>query len=185
MARSSITDLIRPGSLNARAVMNNHRAAPLAAPLTTNLEGIWDSLRERGYAVADEQSLGLPENFREAFGLAYFNNGTLRRDEGDWPTDRERARDVIFYKWLEGTLELYEFDTITITDRASIAGKREHARVLLTRDQLARQLVQALLMMVPPYRRQGEGTFGVNLFRTYTNVVTSPHHDHQQFIIIY
>jgi len=38
---------------------------------------------------------------------------------------------------------------------------------------------------VPPARRQDEGTFGVNLFRTFTNVVTKPHHDNEEFIIIY
>ena len=161
--------------------MNDRCVAPLAA----NLDGIWASLTERGYAITDEASLGLPATFRETFSRAYFNDWTLRHDEGDWPADRERARDVIFYRWQEDILELYEFDTITIIDRASIAGRRDHARVLLTQDQLARQLVRALLMMVPPYRRQGEGTFGVNLFRTYTNVVTAPHHEHEQFVITY
>jgi hypothetical protein len=39
--------------------------------------------------------------------------------------------------------------------------------------------------LVPPDRRQPDGTFGVNLFRTFTNVVTKPHHDNEKFIIIY
>lgn len=52
-------------------------------------------------------------------------------------------------------------------------------------DPQARDLIRALLRLVPPGRRQPEGTFGVNLFRTFTNVVTKPHHDNEQFIIIY
>ena len=39
--------------------------------------------------------------------------------------------------------------------------------------------------LVPPARRQADSTFGVNLFRTFTNVVTKPHHDNEEFIIIY
>ena len=38
---------------------------------------------------------------------------------------------------------------------------------------------------MPPERRQPDGTFGVNLFRTFTKVVTKPHHDNEEFIIIY
>jgi hypothetical protein len=127
----------------------------------------------------------LPGSFREKFRTAYFNSHTLRHDEGDWPRDRERARDVIFYQRQEDELELHEFDTITITNRAGIKGKRDHARVRLLNDQLAQQFIRTLLSMVPVNLRQDEGTFGVNLFRTYTNVVTKPHHDNEQFIITY
>ena len=42
-----------------------------------------------------------------------------------------------------------------------------------------------LLQLVPPKRRQPDGTFGVNLFRTFTNVVTTPHRDNEEFVIIY
>jgi hypothetical protein len=151
----------------------------------SNFDEIWASLTEYGYAITDEKRIGFRENFRTSFSETYFNNGTLRHDEGDRPKDRERARDVIFYQWREKDLELHEFDTITITDRAGIDGKRDHARVRLLEDELTRNFVRILLAMVPPDRRQDEGTFGVNLFRTYTDVVTTPHHDHEQFIITY
>src|ERR1700727_895840 len=29
------------------------------------------------------------------------------------------------------------------------------------------------------------GTFGINLFRTFTDVVTKPHHDNEELIILY
>ena len=145
----------------------------------------WSELHEKGYAHANDRSIGLPEKFRPNFRGAYFNDWTLRHDEGDWPVDRQRARDVIRYQWRDGRLGLRRHDAITITDRADIPGRREHARVELLDDPQARDLIRALLQLVPPGRRQAEGTFGVNLFRTFTNVVTKPHHDNEQFIILY
>ena len=131
------------------------------------------------------QSIGLPEKFRPNFVGAYFNDWTLRHDPGDFPVDRLRARDVVRYRWQDERLSLQRHDAITITDRAGIADRREHARVELLEDPQARDLIRVLLHLVPPARRQPEGTFGVNLFRTFTNVVTKPHHDNEQFIIIY
>ena len=113
------------------------------------------------------------------FRGAYFNDWTLRHDEGDMPADRQRARDVIRYQWHDGHLSLRRHDTITITDRAGIPGQREHARVELLADPQARDLFHAFLQLVPPAQRQPDGTFGVNLFRTFTNVVTKPHHDNE------
>jgi 2OG-Fe dioxygenase len=157
-----------------------------ASRVTAELDRIRASLQERGYALTDEASIGLPPDFREKFTEMYFNSKTLRHDEGDWPKDRERARDVLFYQRQgDDEVELHEFDTITITNRAGIEGKRDHARVRLLSDNQARQFVLILLAMVPKELRQDEGTFGVNLFRTYTNVVTAPHHDNEQFIITY
>jgi hypothetical protein len=148
-------------------------------------EDLWSKLGSRGYVVTSDRSLGLPEKFRKNFSEAYFNERTLRHDEGDLPVDRVRARDVISYKWDEGFLSLQQHDVITITDRAGIPGKREHARVELLNDPAAEELVRALLELVPPERRRLNGTFGVNLFRTFTNVVTKPHHDNEEFIILY
>jgi hypothetical protein len=148
-------------------------------------EKVWASLAEQGYAITSDRSIGLPEGFRHSFRGAYFESGKLRHDEGDWPVDRERARDVIRYQWHGGDLQLNRHESITITDRAGIPGKREHARVELLADAQAVGLLHAFLGMVPPDRRQREGTFGVNLFRTFTNVVTKPHQDNEEFIIIY
>lgn len=146
---------------------------------------VWQSLRLQGYTVTDDESIGLPAQFREHFSQTYFNEETLRHDKGDWPIDRKRARDVIRYYWFESDLELEEHDRITITNRAGIAGEREHRRIPLLKDALGAALARALLHLVPVERRQPDGTFGVNMFRTYTNVVKSPHHDNEEFIILY
>jgi hypothetical protein len=80
---------------------------------------------------------------------------------------------------------MQEHDTITITDRSGIIGKRDHNRVSLLKDPQAEVLVRTFLSLVPPSQRQADGTFDVNLFRTFTNVVTSPHCDDEQFCLIY
>lgn len=149
------------------------------------LKGLWLALEDQGYAVTNDRSIGLPEKFRQNFSDTYFNELTLRHDEGDWPVDRLRARDVIHYEWYDDHADLQRHDVITIIDRAGIPGKREHARVEILKDSEAENLVRALLELVPPKRRRPRGTFGVNLFRTFTNVVTTPHHDNEEFIILY
>jgi hypothetical protein len=155
------------------------------SPAATKLGEIWTSISSRGYAITDEDSIGLPQKFRENFAKTYFNDQVLRHDPGDWPVDRERARDVVRYWRQEDLLKVEEFDSITITDRAHIPGKREHNRIELLEDPRAEDLTRALLSLVPPQDRQSDGTFGINLFRTYTNVVTTPHHDNEEYIIIY
>lgn len=148
-------------------------------------ERVWAALAARSYALTSDRAIGLPEKFRQNFRDAYFNPWTLRHDEGDWPIDRQRARDVIRYQWSGTNLQLQRHDLITITDRAGISGKREHSRVELLEDAQAVEMVRAFLRLVPAHRRQPDGTFGINLFRTFTNVVTKPHHDNEEFIILY
>jgi hypothetical protein len=149
------------------------------------LEPAWAALDSQGYALTNDRELGLPGRLREDFHQAYFNSSVLRRDPGDMPNDRHRARDVIRYRWRDGDLQVEEHETITITNRSGMAGRRDHARVKLLDDPKAADLVRALLNLVPPGKRQADGTFGVNLFRTFTNVVTRPHCDDEQFCLVY
>lgn len=150
-----------------------------------DLSHAWKELGDHGYAIVQDWALGVTDDSREQFHQRYFNDDTLRHDEGDWPRDRKRARDVIHYEWHGTELILREYETITITDRAGINGKREHKRVEILADSQAKKLVQRLLHLVPPDRRQQQGTLGVNFFRTYTEVVTQPHHDDEEYIFLY
>jgi hypothetical protein len=150
-----------------------------------DLSHVWKQLADHGYAVIADWSIGLTGDFLAEFHKRYFNDSTLRNDDGDWPRDRKRARDVIRYTWAGAQLKLREYKTIALTDRSGIKGTRIHKRIRLLADPVAEQLVRTLLCLVPPERRKGEGTFGVNLFRTFTDVVTRPHHDDEQFIILY
>jgi 2OG-Fe dioxygenase len=156
-----------------------------ARTAAAGLEDIWAALATRGYALTDETAIGLPEKFRENFGQTYFNEFTLHHDHGDWPIDRLRARDVIRYWWCGDRLELEEYETIAITDRADIPGKRDHSRVMLLDDAQAKALICVFLSLVPPSLRQVDGTFGVNMFRTFTNVVSKLHRDHERFVMLY
>jgi hypothetical protein len=160
-------------------------SADSSSATPVDVDGIWASLTKDHYVLLDDKMIGLPNNFRESFRTRYFNDQTLRHDEGDWPVDRKRARDVVGYEWRDGRLHLREHDAITLTNRAGILGKREHARVWLLDDPEAEKFVRTFLGLVPPGRRQREGTFGVNLFRTFTNVVTKPHHDDEEFVMLY
>jgi hypothetical protein len=145
----------------------------------------WACLASRGYALTHESEIGLPEKFRANFVQTYFTDAHIRHDPGDWPVDRKRARDVVRYEWRGESLRLWEHGTVAITDRAGILGRREHSRVRLLDDPQAKELVDTFIRLVPPDRRRHEGTFGVNLFRTFTDVVTKPHRDHEEFIILY
>ena len=148
-------------------------------------EALWAELGERGYVLTDDEAIGLPAKFRTNFHQTYFNDFTIRHDEGDFPVDRKRARDVIRFRWRDDSFDVTEHDTITITDRAGIEGKRDHRRIEFLRDREAQDMVGAFLSLVPPGQRPAEGTFGVNLFRTFTKVVTKPHRDHERFVILY
>jgi hypothetical protein len=150
-----------------------------------DLSHAWKELGDHCYAIVQDWALGVTDDSREQFHRRYFNDEVLRHDEGDWPRDRKRARDVIHYEWHGTKLVLREYETITITDRAGINGEREHKRVEILADPQARKLVERLLHLVPPDRRQLEGTLGVNFFRTYTDVVTRPHHDNEEYIFLY
>jgi len=149
------------------------------------LDRVWASLVGEGYVLTSEDEIGLPVKFRDDFLQAYFTDTYIRHDPGDWPQDRKRARDVVRYRWHGDDLRLEEHDTIALTDRAGIPGKREHSRVMLLDDAQAEGFISAILKLVPPDRRKSTGTLGVNLFRTFTDVVTKPHHDDEELIIVY
>jgi 2OG-Fe dioxygenase len=151
----------------------------------TGIGAVWHHLAGQGYALTDDEAIGLPEKFRSNFQQAYFTDHTLRHVDSDWPPDRRRARDVIRYWRRDDDLDLQQHDTIAITDRAGIKGCRDHLRVDLLRDPEAVKMVRTFLNLVPRELRQPDGTFGVNLFRTFTDVVTTPHRDHELFVFLY
>lgn len=149
------------------------------------LEPIHKGLANDGFAVTSDWAIGLRENFRAYLKRVYFDQGQLRHDDGDMPADRERARDVVYYEWQDGRLTLSEYETIAIWDRSGIKGERIHHRINMLEDPQTREMVSTFISLVPPERRQARGTFGINLFRTHTDVVSKPHRDEEQFILLY
>lgn len=152
---------------------------------TLAVQLVQESILVHGFARVTDRGLGLPKDFRGKLSQNYFNDGVLRSDAPDLPVDRKRARDVIYYEWDIPRLHLSEYKDILINNRGDIPGERQHSRVLLLDNDCARAWVTACLSLIPPKLRRDRGTFGVNLFRTYTNVVTRPHQDNEEFIIIY
>ena len=142
-------------------------------------------MTNHGFALTTEWDIGLPAKCGKNLRETYFDGGQLRHDDGDRPHDRERARDVILYEWNDGKLNLEEYETIAIWDRSEIKGERIHQRIELLNDRQAQDLIETFISLVPEDRRQQRGTFGVNLFRTYTDVVTKPHQDKEEFIFLY
>ena len=159
---------------------NESHAIPAAV-----LHTVHEDVTQQGFALTSEQDIGLPVKCAKNLQRAYFDSGRLRHDAGDYPKDRERARDVVFYEWNNGELTLKEHDTIAIRDRSGIKGERIHKRIKLLKDGQAREVIETFLRLVPEDRRQPRGTFGINLFRTHTDVVTKPHQDKEEFIILY
>jgi hypothetical protein len=151
----------------------------------SELRRVHEDVTEHGFALTTESDIGLPPKCGRNLQETYFDSGQLRHDDGDRPHDRERARDVIYYEWNDGQLSLEEHETIAIWDRSEIKGERIHKRIELLQDPQARELVETFLSLVPEGRRRQRGTFGVNLFRTHTDVVSKPHQDEEEFIILY
>ena len=151
----------------------------------SELRRVHEDVTEHGFALTAESYIGLPVKCGRNLQETYFDGGLLKHDKGDKPADRERARDVIYYEWNDGELTLQEYETIAIWDRSEIEGERIHTRIELLKDPQARELVETFLSLVPEERRRPRGTFGVNLFRTHTDVVTKPHQDEEEFIILY
>jgi hypothetical protein len=151
----------------------------------SELRRVHQNVTEHGFALTTEWDIGLPPKCGKNLRQTYFDGGQLRHDKGDRPYDRERARDVILYEWNHGKLTLKEYETIAIWDRSDIKGKRIHKRIELLHDRQARDLIETFLSLVPEDRRRRRGTFGVNLFRTHTDVVSKPHQDEEEFIFLY
>ncbi|MEU3273902.1 2OG-Fe dioxygenase family protein [Saccharomonospora sp. NPDC006951] len=145
----------------------------------------WKKLSTDGYIVLSEREFGFSAAARQHLRDTFFHSGVLKRYENDLPADRERARDVLRYEWAGDELTLSEHDTITIENRGERPEAREYGRVEVLADTLFEQWIRSALGLIPPQWRSPRGTFGVNLFRTFTNVVTKPHQDGERFIFIY
>ncbi|MGC7100385.1 2OG-Fe dioxygenase family protein [Amycolatopsis lurida] len=144
------------------------------------------TLSSEGFAIITDNELGLPGSVRESIHRDYFRRGVLRNYPGDIPADRERARDVIRYDWHGEELRLREHDCVAIDKRGDWSSqRREFEQVPLLENADFARWIHAAISLVPEHRRQPRGTFGVNLFRTHTDVVTRPHQDQEEFIFVY
>ena len=155
------------------------------ASAVDELHRVREELAKRDFAITSDHALGLPVRTRRHIGDTYFAESVL---EGDHPAvhqDRDRARDVIRYRWDGDDLTIREHDTVAIRDRSGFSGERTPTRTLLVGDELMAGWIRSVLGLVPAHLRQAEGTFGVNFLRTRTSIVSGPHQDEEQYVVIY
>ncbi|HET9138873.1 2OG-Fe dioxygenase family protein [Actinophytocola sp.] len=138
-----------------------------------------------GYATIRDEDLGLPVFHRKQIRDSFFTPQVLRSYPDDIPADRLRARDVVRYDWVGDEVKLAEHHTVAIEDRGDHPGRREFTRADVLFDPVLSHWIRRVLALVPESDRQLSGTFGLNFFRTFTNVVTKPHRDGEEFIIVY
>lgn len=162
-------------------------------------DNIWEEIARidtelnlNGFVFTSDEALGFGADFREGLVSNYFSTDLIRRHEGDEPKDRERARDVIRYSRVEGhettALLLGEHTTATIFDRdvqGTVLRERRISRIETLRDKQFATFLATTLTTMPDALQMHEGTYGVNFFRTHSNVVSKPHHDREALIIIY
>lgn len=179
-----------------RSRASDHPKEPVVAvssALPAEFHRVHSGILRQGYAMTSDQAIGLPEKLRDHFVRTYFVDNVIHCAEGDLVVGRKRARDVIYYEWVDGELQLEEYETIHFVDREGHImdgdgfeeGLRIYARVMLLDDPQAVEFIKKLLTLVPPERRQSKGTFGVNLFRTCAEIVKAPHRDVDEFSFTY
>jgi hypothetical protein len=149
------------------------------------LSRLWEDLAKRDFARTTDTELGLPAQLRPHISRHFFNEEVLEGDHPEVHKDRDRARDVIRYRWSGDRLVLREHDTVEIRDRSGFMGSRTVTRVELLTDPLMTTWIRTVLGIVPPHLRQEEGTFGVNFMRTRTTVVSGPHQDEEEYVLVY
>ncbi|MFC7615585.1 2OG-Fe dioxygenase family protein [Actinokineospora soli] len=142
-------------------------------------------LAQHGYVVLTDAALGISDEDRHLLRKRYFTTDVLRRYPNDIPHDRLRARDVLRYDWTSTDVTLREHTTIDIIDRGGHAGTRTFHRTPVATDDIITRWVRGILHAIPPQHRQPRGTFGLNFFRTFTDVVTEPHQDGEEYIVVY
>jgi hypothetical protein len=149
-------------------------------------------MRLDGYAIVLDRNSPfnqsvLGENFRSHILSKYHDSDNLKPEEYDiLPYDRKRARDVIRYYRQGDSFQFEEHNTTAIGSRSYDAPeRREYSRVELLLDPTFKDFIERATSLVPPEALHEQGTIGINLFRTYTDVVSRPHQDDEEFVLLY
>lgn len=162
-------------------------------PIT--LETLWQQVRGDGYVVASDDRLasgteyGFGRDFRDYLEANWFHGGRLYRDPyGVPPHDRERARAVFRYSWEDENLAVTPHDTADIGGRSyTDVARRNYPNMAATMldNPVMADWLKAAIPLIPPELRDEHSTFGMNLFRTHSDVVTGPHRDDEKYVLLY
>jgi hypothetical protein len=151
----------------------------------TSIARAQSDLIKHGYALVSESDVDCLARVRRHM-IQYFSGNILKRPGNDTPVDRERARDVILYQWNDS------LDSVRLTEsnhaivRRPNGDRDEYARIWLLKHSIGHEFATTILSFIPPCWRQRSGALGVNLLRTFTDVVTKPHQERSgQFVGIW
>ncbi len=142
-----------------------------------------DDLRAQGWTLTSDAELGLP-GLHKVIHPAVFVPEVLvpRPDAGGPVPDRYRIKDMAHYRWEDGSVVLRE---VTEDRYARVDDRPGVPRFRFFAVPGARDLAAALLGLIPPEMRHGSGTFGTHAFRSFNDVVNSPHRDGFEYGITY
>ncbi len=153
-----------------------HERKPVNEASLAGIAKAQSDLVNRGYALISESDVDGLARMRQHM-TSYFAEKILKRPTNDTPIDRECARDVILYEWNDSldSIRLTESDNVTV--RRPNGDRDEYVRVWLLEDSIGYELAATILSIIPVCWRQRSGALGVNLLRTFTDVVTKPHQE--------
>jgi hypothetical protein len=129
-----------------------------------------------GYSLLSENDFhGLAQMHQQI--AAYFSENRLKRPGNEFPADRERARDVVLYEWQDSfaCVQLTENDNAAI--RRPDGNRDEYNRVWILENSIGYHFAATILSLIPRCWRQRSGALGINLLRTFTDIVTEPHQE--------
>lgn len=162
--------------------------------LATTIEDAWLRLFTSGYVIFSDENpdLGLDPAFRPYVEEHYFNKpGVLLKDPyKEPPLDRLRARDVVLFDFTDlNTPTFQEHTSVAVTPKNYNQTTRDYTRTALAGDLLFTEFLEGVANLIPLFNlnrlNTRKGTIGVNLFRTFTDVVSKPHRDEAAYVALY
>lgn len=189
--------------IDPSATLDDKRKQNETQYFSSSLSEIQDQLRRENYVVLRDQDLGFGLEFRNHLLTHYFNTDIVRKHKDDVPHDRERARDVARVAFLPQPglyvtnddailpvpaglyLSRHPHTDVGLRRKSNISHRPEYSRVESLQDLSLTRFLAALNNLVPPEDHPPTTTMGVNFFRTYTDVVATPHQDEENYIFVY
>jgi hypothetical protein len=142
-------------------------------------------MRERGFTIVTEDELGFPGLRFKILAEIFRPEVLLPNPDTQGPVpDRWRAKDFLHYEWADGQTCLL---TETSADRFARLGVegRPAPRLHWMKVPGGAEMAAAQLSLIPPEARHERGTWGVHAFRSFNDVVNSPHRDGFEYGITY
>ncbi len=131
---------------------------------------------QNGYVLLSENDFnGLAQMHQQM--ATYFSENRLKRPGNEFPADRERARDVIVYEWQDSLAHVLLAENDNVTIRRPNGNRDEYNRVRILENSIGYQFAATVLSLIPACWRQRSGALGINLLRTFTDIVTEPHQE--------